>query len=387
MRICAIGLRGIPDVMGGIETHCEHLYPRLANLDDSLEIIVIGRSGYSKRGAIGNVRVVTLWAPHRKALETLVHTPLAIVYARLFLHPDVIHLHAIGPGFFAPLARLLGFRVIGTHHATDYDRPKWGRFGRWFLKTGERMLARFADKVICVSSWIEAQLSEEYPEAREKFITIRNGVPPVVADDGPVDSLLASLGLEPGYYILCVGRLDPSKAFHDVLRAFEMAKPDGLKLVIVGGSMGSDAYAAKLKEFASDSIVFTGARSSDQVRALYRNAALFVHPSHQEGFALVVLEALAADAPILLSDIPAHLEVGLDPQSYYPKGDAQALAALMMRGGYSRLRCSHRSEILRDNDWETVARRHHDILINHFGNRRAPGFGCRQRDAEPGRSV
>ncbi|HEX5006496.1 MAG TPA: hypothetical protein VFV70_05250, partial [Hyphomonadaceae bacterium] len=102
MKICAIGLRGIPDVMGGIETHCEHLYPRLAQLDSKLEITVIGRSGYARSGSFGNVRIVTLWAPRRKALETLVHTPLAILYARLFLHPDVIHLHAVGPGFFAP---------------------------------------------------------------------------------------------------------------------------------------------------------------------------------------------------------------------------------------------------------------------------------------------
>ena len=47
MKICAIGLRGIPDVMGGIETHCEHLYPRLAHLDEKLEIIVIGRSAHA----------------------------------------------------------------------------------------------------------------------------------------------------------------------------------------------------------------------------------------------------------------------------------------------------------------------------------------------------
>ena len=198
MKICAIGLRGIPDVMGGIETHCEHLYPRLAQLDDELEIIVIGRSGYARPGRFSNVRVVTLWAPRRKALETLIHTPLAILYARLFLHPDVIHLHAIGPGFFAPLARLLGFRVIATHHAADYDRPKWGRFGRWFLKTGEWMLARFADEVICVSSVIETRLSEQYPRAKERFTTIRNGAPPATAGEKPADDLLHSLGLTPG---------------------------------------------------------------------------------------------------------------------------------------------------------------------------------------------
>jgi glycosyltransferase involved in cell wall biosynthesis len=370
MRICAIGLRGIPDVMGGIETHCEHLYPRLAKLDDTLEIIVIGRSGYSTSGAVANVRVVTLWAPRRKPLETLVHTPLAILYARLFLHPDVIHLHAVGPGFFAPLARLLGFRVIGTHHAADYERPKWGRLGRWFLKAGEGMLARFADQVICVSGWLEARLSKEYPEAKQRFVTIRNGVPPAMFGEDLSDTLLASLGLKRGQYILCVGRLDPSKAFHDVVRAFELSKPSGMKLVIVGGSIGSDDYADKLKESASDPIIFAGACSANHVQTFYRNAALFVHPSHHEVFAMVVLEALAADAPILLSDIPAHLDVGLGSESYYPRGDVSVLAARLKAGNYSRLRSSRRAEILEENDWDTVARRHRDVLIKCLSGRR-----------------
>jgi glycosyltransferase involved in cell wall biosynthesis len=373
MRICAIGLRGIPDVMGGIETHCEHLYTRLAKLDDKIEIIVIGRSGYSKSGNVSNVRVVTLWAPRRKALETLVHTPLAILYARLFLHPDVIHLHAVGPGFFAPLARLLGFRVIGTHHAADYDRPKWGRFGHWFLKTGERMLARFADDVICVSSSIEARLSSEYPKSKERFTTIRNGVPPIISGDRPSEGLLASLGLERGRYILCVGRLDPTKGFHDAIEAFRQARPPGMKLVIVGGSLGSDDYAAELRASAPADCVFAGPRPAREVRTLYRNAGLFLHPSYLEGFALVILEALAANVPILVSDIPPHVEVGLDGSEYYACGDVKHLASVLADGDYGRLRCSRRVQILEENDWDTVARRHREILL-----RRVPG----QRTAE-----
>jgi len=373
MRLCAIGLRGIPDVMGGIETHCEHLYPRLARLDDTLEIVVIGRSGYARPGMFGNVRVVTVWAPHRKALETLIHTPLAILYARLFVHPDVIHLHGVGPGFFAPLARLLGFRIVGTHHAADYDGLKWGRFGRSFLKAGEWMMAKFADDVICVSSVIETNLAQRHPREKERFVTIRNGAPPLLASGQPEEELLGSLGLSSNSYILCVGRLDPSKGFQDVVQAFRIAQPKGLKLVIVGGSLGSDDYAAKLKESASDAIIFTGARSSDQVRTLYRNAALFIHPSYHEGFAIVVLEALAADIPILLSDIPPHLEVELDGVCYYPKGDIQALAAILTAGEYARLRCSRRAEILEENDWDSVARRHRDILARPVRGRRAAG--------------
>ncbi|HVY88852.1 MAG TPA: glycosyltransferase family 4 protein [Hyphomonadaceae bacterium] len=363
MKICAIGLRGIPDVMGGIETHCEHLYPRLARLDEDLDIVVIGRSGYARPGRFSNVRVLTLWAPRMKGLETLVHTPLAILYARLFLHPDVIHLHAIGPGFFAPLARLLGFRVIATHHAADYERPKWGRLGRGFLKAGEWMLAKYADGVICVSRTIEHRMSGQFPQDRDRFITIRNGAPPAKAAQPSSDGLLASLGVEPRRYILCVGRLDPTKGFHEAIEAFQLARPAGMKLLIVGGSMGDDGYSASLMTSASQHVIFAGARPAEEVRALYRQAALFLHPSHLEGFAMVVLEALAADTPMLVSDIEPHLEVELDAASYFPCGNTGALAAALATGDYARLRCSRRLQILEENDWETVARRHRDILV------------------------
>lgn len=361
MKICAIGLRGIPDVMGGIETHCEQLYPRLAKLDDTLDITVIGRSGYAHPGEFGGIRLVSVWAPRRKALETLVHTPLSILYARLFLHPDVIHLHAIGPGFFAPFARLLGFRVVATHHAQDYDRPKWSGFGKRFLKTGEWMIAKFADEVVCVSSQIEDAMAERYPQRRDHYVTIRNGAPAADLDERP--GILESLGVSPERYILCVGRLDPTKRFHEAVEAFLRARPPGMKLVVVGDALGDTAYAAKLKAMASDDVIFAGARSAAEVRALYRRAALFLHPSGMEGFAIVVLEALAANVPILVSDIAPHIEVGMDAANYYPVGNIPALADALAQGRYTRQRCSRRAAILEENDWETVARRHRDILL------------------------
>jgi glycosyltransferase involved in cell wall biosynthesis len=367
MKICAIGLRGIPDVMGGIETHCENLYPRLAGLDDTMDITVIGRSGYVRSGAYGKVRVVALWAPKRRALETLLHTPLALIYARLFLHPHVVHLHAVGPGFFAPMARLLGFRVIGTHHAADYDRPKWGRFGKWFLKAGEKMMARFSEEVICVSRVLETRMAQEHPERRNSFRTIHNGAPPIQrpdavngAADEETSEVLDALKLRPGGYILCVGRLDPTKGFHDVVAAYQRARPEGLKLVVVGGSIGSDDYAVALKKAASEDIVFAGARGSKEVAVLYRHAALFVHPSYLEGFPIVLLEAISADAPVLASDIAEHLEIGLDARNYYRSGDVDALAAKLAEAPES-FRYATRAKILEENDWDVIARKTHAI--------------------------
>lgn len=363
MRICAIGLRGIPDVMGGIETHCEQLYPRLARLDDTFAITVIGRSGYAKAGRFGNVRVISLWAPRRKALETLVHTPLALLYARLFLHPHIVHLHAIGPGFFTPLARILGFRVLATHHATDYDRPKWGRFGRWFLRTGERMIARFANDVVCVSSSIEQGMAERHPSRKDHYTTIRNGVPlPGEAPEGST-GILSRLGVAPGGYILAVGRLDGTKGFHDLIPAFNRAAPQGMKLVIAGSGPEGDPYATRLRAQASPDIIFAGVLPAADVRALYANAALFVHPSHLEGFPLVVLEAIAANTPLLISRIAPHLEVGLQPACYFETGAVDDLTRRLREGNFDQLRARRRTEILAEGNWDRIAERHHAIII------------------------
>jgi len=57
--------------------------------------------------------------------------------------------------------------------------------------------------------------------------------------------------------------------------------------------------------------------------------------------------------------------------SYFAKGDIHGLATVLAEGDFDRLRCSRRAEILKDNDWDNVARRHHDILVRHARGRSA----------------
>ncbi len=52
---------------------------------------------------------------------------------------DIVHIHAIGPALLVPIARLLGIKVVFTHHGPDYDRDKWGFWAKTMLKLGERM--------------------------------------------------------------------------------------------------------------------------------------------------------------------------------------------------------------------------------------------------------
>ncbi|MCX7062984.1 MAG: hypothetical protein NT024_00085, partial [Proteobacteria bacterium] len=82
LRILALGLRGLPDVVGGIERHAQHLYPLLVELGCSVEVVV--RSPYhpmSKPHEYRGVQLKRLWSPGGGSLETLAHTLFGTLYA------------------------------------------------------------------------------------------------------------------------------------------------------------------------------------------------------------------------------------------------------------------------------------------------------------------
>src|SRR3546814_15210365 len=68
------------------------------------------------------------------------------------------------------------------------------------------------------------------------------------------------------------------------------------------------------------SCVPAGVQSRATLKCLYEHCALFVMPSYHEGLPIAALEAASCGARILLSDIPANLELGLEPMNYFPVG-------------------------------------------------------------------
>ncbi len=325
MKICAIGLRGIPDVMGGIESHCQQLYPRMVK--NGASVTVIARSPYveQKKYTYEGVDVVGVWTLKHKFLETFMHTFFAIIYARLFIHPDVIHLHAIGPALFTPLARLLGMKVVVTHHGADYDRQKWNGFAKFILKSGEKMGAVFGNKMFVVGKSLTQKLKNRFSSHADKIEYVPNGMLPSFSGDISPNFLPQELGLIPEKYVLTVGRLVPEKGFHDLVNAYKTADTE-LKLVVVGDADHQDDYSMSLKKEASDNIMFAGRRSGEELKALYKHARVFVLPSYHEGLPIVALEAISAGTDVLLSDISPNVDIAAPADSYFPVGDTAKLS-------------------------------------------------------------
>lgn len=328
MKVCVAGLRGVPAVMGGVESHCEELYPRLYALMPNAAFEIIGRRAYTgpKAYEFQGVKVTPLASVPGKHFEAFSHTLLAVLYARFSAKADMIHIHGIGPGVLAPLALLLGMKTVVTHHGQDYLRQKWNRLAKAVLAAGEWLSIMSADRLIVVSSSLASDLAARHPGRSGKMTYVPNGMP-MATDIDPsaaVPEVLARFGLRPGGYVLAVGRLVPEKGFHDLIAAFS-GLPGDLKLVIAGAADHQDRYSQALLESGGERVIFTGFQDHASLAALYAAAGLFVLPSYHEGLPIVVLEAARYGAPILVSDIAANRDIGLMPQNYFPVGDVRAL--------------------------------------------------------------
>lgn len=322
--ICVTGLRGFPHVMGGIESHCEELLPRIKALWPGHRSVVLGRAPYLSEptGEHRGVEIVGIPCPRSQHLEAVVSTLLAVVSARR-RGAGLIHIHAIGPGLLAPLARLLGLKVVVTHHGTDYHRAKWGPLARTALRAGEWLALTFANRIIAVSPSLAAQLRQSFPARAHAIAYIPNGTSDLPGDADPALAL-ERLGLKDGNFHLAVARLVPEKGLHDLIDAFERSNCTG-KLVIAGSADHESEYARELLARASDRVVFAGVQSRATLKCLYEHCAMFVMPSYHEGLPIAALEAASCGARMLLSDIPANLDIGLDAPNYFPVGNVAVL--------------------------------------------------------------
>ena len=314
------GTRGIPGIMGGVETHCEELCPRLAAL--GCDVTVVRRTAYA-RDALKEwkgVKLKDIPAPKRKSLEAVIHTFKAVNYAAR-VKADILHVHAAGPALVTPYAKLRGLRVVFTSHGPEYERDKWGSLAKSVLRLGERLGVKYADDVIVIAEGIQKMMATKYGR-QDRVHLIPNGVPAPEICDYP--DYFKELGIEPGKYILGMSRFVPEKRLEDLVAACRGL--DGYRLVLAGDTDFEDSYSRGLKAMALEAgVVLTGFVRGRQLHALLSQAACYALPSSYEGLPIALLEAMSYGRKVIVSDIPANREVGLPEECYFKCGDTTDL--------------------------------------------------------------
>lgn len=350
-RVEIVGLRGIPGVMGGVETHCEELAPRIAALAPDLDIELVARIPYVglHESVYRGVKIKPLAAPNKPSLEAIVSTFRGLVRAQR-RRASLVHFHGIGPAILVPLARLFGMRVVMTHHSLNYDHRKWGALARFMLHFGERAALRYSHRVIAVAPWLATRLQRQFPKHASKVVHIPNG--PTTFSGSNNKMVMDDLGLTARGYVLGVGRLVPEKGFDLLIDAMKLSK-SALKLVLVGGADHDSDYSRALTARANATTIFAGVRDRAALATLYANAAVFVLPSTHEGMPMAVLEAASFGCPILMSDIEPNVDLHFPEKHYFPSGNVKALAERLSRSFQSLVAPPGALDAY---DWEQIAR-------------------------------
>ena len=166
-----------------------------------------------------------------------------------------------------------------------------------------RFRVRPGQQVVVTSDNLRAEVLQAYPHA-EPLVSV---VTPGVTLPGPgMDQAQArrSLGLaEQGRLLLFVANDYARKGLDGLLQALAGLPPD-VSLAVVGNPAGIPAFLARAQALGVGGRVhFLGALQS--VSPAYRAADMLVHPTFEDTFAMVVLEAMSHGLPVVVSG-PAH---------------------------------------------------------------------------------
>ncbi|MDI6808907.1 MAG: glycosyltransferase family 4 protein [Candidatus Eisenbacteria bacterium] len=318
MRIAMIGQKGIPATYGGIERHVEEVGKRLTQRGH--EVYVYSRAHYTKvRGRYQGIHLIRLPSVNTKHLDTASHCMFASI-DMIFRNFDIVHFHALGPSVFSLLPRIFGKKSVVTIHGLDWQRQKWGQFASWILKRCEYPAIRFPNRTIVVSKTLRDYFGSKFSTKPD---IIPNGTNlPVFRE---ASKIRRKYKLEPGDFILFVGRLVPEKGCHYLIEAFNKVATSK-KLVFAGGSSFSDSYARELKKSESEKIRFLDYVYGDELEELWSNAYIVAQPSTLEGLSISLLEAMSYGRCIVTSDIPENLEVVGDNAVPFKSGDPDDLS-------------------------------------------------------------
>ena len=308
-----IGQKGMPASYGGVERHVEELATRLAK--QGHQVFVYARNYYVSKeiSEFKKVKIVRISTIKSKNLDAICHTFLASLNA-LRSDIDIIHYHGIGPAslLFIPKIFKPKVKIVVTFHTKDYLNPKWGFFARFYLKMSEKIMMRFADRIIVVSKNLKKYCQTKY---QKEVYYIPNGIslPDLKSSS---QEAINKLGLKKNNYILSVSRLVEQKGIHFLIKAYNLICQKNLlkkipPLVIVGDPVYTNSYFNKLKKIANHNpkIIFLGSRQGKELQEIFANCFLYVNSSVIEGLSIALLEAMSYGKCVLTSDIPENLEV------------------------------------------------------------------------------
>ena len=171
--------------------------------------------------------------------------------------------------------------------------------------------------------------------------------------------------------LLTVGRLVYQKGIDLLFHSLADLKGREWKLLIVGDGKDRRNLERLTETFGiNDQVEFVGWQSRDTLIGYYRQANLYVHPSHDEGMSNAILEAMACGLPVLATGVAGNMEVILDGSTgrLIPPADSGALRDVLeqlltdpeVRRAMGQ---AGRERVVRDFSWQRTSQAYLEIIF------------------------
>jgi glycosyltransferase involved in cell wall biosynthesis len=185
--------------------------------------------------------------------------------------------------------------------------------------------------LLAISHATADALGMHFPAAVPRTVVAHLGALPMHAAD--LNAAEATALPSPGF-VLAVGTLEPRKNLPRLVEAYRTLDADlqtRHPLVVVGALGWETGQTLTALRSLGDRCTMLGFVSDAALAELYRRCAVFCYPSLGEGFGLPVLEAMAAGAPVITSNVSSLPEVGGSAAEYVDPHDVASMATALRR--------------------------------------------------------
>jgi glycosyltransferase involved in cell wall biosynthesis len=353
-----LGLYGMPLPQlhfTGFETAFGEIAPRLVAAGHEVTIYCRA-SHYPSELRVSEhqgVRLKYVPSPGGKNLSGLVATLFASLHALVFGRYELFFFVNVGMGHHAALCRILGARVVMNVDGLDWKRAKWGPLARAYFRSAAHSAIKFCNRLITDAEAMRKIYLEDF---NKETVMIAYGA---YVETSEKPEIVRQFGVEPDDYYLIASRLIPENHADLIMLGF-LKSGTTKKLVIAGGANYDSPFHRRLREIATDRVVFTGhIHDQSVIKELHCNCFAYVHGHSVGGTNPSLLKAMGYGNCILALETVFNTEVLADTGLFFPK-DEEALAALMRRVEgdptlVRELRLKGPARIRQEYTWEKVS--------------------------------
>lgn len=311
MRIALLGTRGVPARYGGFETCVEEVGQRLAARGHEVIVYCRQRKGGEPRPkSYLGMTLVSLPAPKRRTLETLIHTGLSAGHLLAHRVDAAIVFNAANAPWL-PVLRAAQIPVATHVDGLEWKRAKWGNLGQKYYLWAEGMAVRCSDALIADAAGIASYYLQKYGAQTQ---LMAYGAP-ILGETGA--ELIEDIGLKSGEFHLIVARFEPENHVDVIVDGFTRSAAK-YPLVVVGSAPYADEYTRKVRTAADSRVRFLGGVWDQKLlNQLYAHTLVYWHGHSVGGTNPSLLRAMGASTATNAFDVDFNREVLGDAGSYF----------------------------------------------------------------------